>query len=80
MLARIEEGREEAAAAYARDLDGWAGDIVVPPEAIAEAAARLPQQVKDDLAYAHDNIRRFAEMQRKLLSRTSTATPRPSGW
>jgi sulfopropanediol 3-dehydrogenase len=68
MLARIEEGREEAAAAYARDLDNWAGDIVVPPEAIAEAAARLPQQVKDDLAYAHDNIRRFAEMQRDLLT------------
>lgn len=68
MLERIEAGGEDVARGYARDLDGWTGEIVVSREAIDAAAGRLPQRVRDDLRYAHDNIRRFAGMQRGLLS------------
>ena len=32
MLARIRDGGEDVAQDYARGLDGWQGDIVVPPE------------------------------------------------
>ena len=39
---------------YALTLDGWQGDFVVTAEAISRAAASLSPQVKDDIAFAHD--------------------------
>lgn len=67
MLARIREGGEEAVTDYARRLDGWSGNIVVPEHRIAEACARVPGDLKAHIAYAHDNIRRFAEAQRDSI-------------
>jgi sulfopropanediol 3-dehydrogenase len=63
MLDAIRAGGEDHVRKIARDLDGWAGDIVVSRAAIDAAAARVPQRLKDDIAYAHDNVRRFAEAQ-----------------
>ena len=67
MLAEIEAGGEETARAYGEKLDGWTGDIVVGPEAIAAAAAKVPAQLKDDLKFAYDRVRGFAEKQRQAL-------------
>lgn len=64
MLARLQAEGEAAARAYARDLDGWTGDIAVPPEQVEAAADELPRELRDAIRYAHDNIRRFAEAQR----------------
>lgn len=64
MLAAIEARREEAACRYARELDRWDGDIVVSHEAREAAAALVPEQLKADIRFAHDNVRRFAEAQR----------------
>ena len=63
MLDAIRTGGEEQITSYARDLDRWMGDIVVSPDAIEAAHRAVPQRLKDDIAYAHDNIRRFAEAQ-----------------
>lgn len=68
MLARIRAGGEDAARDYARRLDGWEGAVVVPPEAIARAIRAVPDALKADIGYAHDNIRRFAEAQRATLT------------
>ena len=67
MLAKIEEGGEAAVQDYARDLDGWAGDIVVTAAERAAASARVPQELKDDIRFAHANIRRFAEAQKATM-------------
>jgi sulfopropanediol 3-dehydrogenase len=67
LLAGLEAGGEAEALRLAAEFDGWSGDPVVPPEAFARAEASLPQQVKDDLAFAHDRIRRFAEAQRASM-------------
>ena len=67
MLAKIEEGGEAAVRDYARDLDGWAGDIVVTAAERAAASARVPQELKDDIRFAHANIRRFAEAQKATM-------------
>ena len=67
MLAKIEEGGEAAVRDYARDLDGWAGDIVVTAAERAAAYARVPQELKDDIRFAHSNIRRFAEAQKATM-------------
>ncbi|HAC49645.1 histidinol dehydrogenase [Sulfitobacter sp. HI0082] len=67
MLAKIEEGGEAAVRDYARDLDGWAGDIVVTAAERAAASARVSQELKDDIRFAHANIRRFAEAQKATM-------------
>lgn len=70
MLAEIEAGGEARAAAYAAELDGWEGEIVVSAERMAEAVAAVPLKLKDDIRFAHDNIRRFAEAQKATLGET----------
>jgi len=64
MLDRMRAGGSEVALDYARSLDKWTGEITLSRERIAEAAARVPQSLKDDIAWAHDNITRFAAAQR----------------
>lgn len=68
MLAEIAAGGEETARAYARDLDKWSGDIVVSAADRAAAAALVPTQLKADIQFAHNNVRRFAEAQRGTVT------------
>ena len=70
MLAELETGREAVARRMARDLDRYEGEIVLTEDAIEAACARVPQRLKDDIAYAHDNIRTFAEAQRASVRDT----------
>jgi sulfopropanediol 3-dehydrogenase len=67
MLSEIEAGGEEKAIEYAAKLDGYAGDIVVSDDEIEAAASKLSQQVKDDIQFAFDRVRGFAEKQRAAL-------------
>lgn len=71
MLARLKTGREEAANDYARRLDNWSGEVVVTAEQIAEATAKTPDELKEALIYAHDNIKKFAELQRASIADVS---------
>ncbi len=68
LLEEIEAGGEATVRRLAAEFDRWEGDIVVGPAAKAAAEAALPQRVKDDIRFAHDNIRRFAEAQKATLS------------
>ena len=70
LLAEIEAGGEAAATRIAREFDHWDGEIVLSEEAIANACARVPQTLKDDIAYAHENIARFAQAQRDSFTET----------
>jgi sulfopropanediol 3-dehydrogenase len=67
MLAEIAAGGDEAALRLARDLDKWDGEIVVTRDDIQAAAGRVPEKLKADIRFAHDNIRRFAEAQRATV-------------
>lgn len=64
ILSEIEIGGEEAARRYAREFDKWDGDIVVSQDQRKRAAVVVPEQLKADIRFAHDNVRRFAEAQR----------------
>ncbi len=68
MLASIAVGGEESVLDYSRRLDQWSGDIVVSGAALRAAIDIVPDRVKDDIRFAHANIRRFAEAQRATLS------------
>jgi len=67
MLAEIEAGGEEKAIEYATRLDNYTGNIVVTAEEIEAAAAKISQQVKDDIQFSYDRVRGFAEKQRAAL-------------
>ena len=67
MLSAIEAGGEDKAREYAAKLDNYTGNIVVTPEEIAAAGAKVPQRVKDDIQFAYDRVRGFAEKQREAL-------------
>lgn len=64
MLARLRTGGGQVALEYARQLDGWQGEITVTRAQIDAAVAQVPQELKDDILWAHDNISRFAAAQR----------------
>ena len=70
ILDEIEAGGDEAARDYARRFDKWEGDIVVTDEERAAAADAVNVQLRDDIRFARDNVRRFAEAQRATLTDT----------
>ncbi|MCR8546806.1 histidinol dehydrogenase [Salipiger sp. P9] len=72
MLARLRAGREEAALDYARRLDGCDAAPELPQEALASAYRHLPVTLIEDIAYAHANIRAFAEAQRGSVTEFET--------
>lgn len=67
MLTAIARDGEDRVRDYARHLDGWTGEIALSPEARAAACARVPETLRDDIRFAHANIRRFAEAQKATI-------------
>ncbi len=68
ILDEIETGGENVAKAYAEKFDRYAGNLVLSADEIAAAAEQVPQRLKDDIRFAHDNVQRFAEAQMQTLS------------
>ncbi|NNU81811.1 histidinol dehydrogenase [Halovulum dunhuangense] len=67
MLARIEAEGEEAVRHYAKALDKWDGPIVVTREEMEARAAEVPDQVREDIAFAAGEVRRFALAQKESI-------------
>jgi sulfopropanediol 3-dehydrogenase len=63
MLAEIRTNGEAAVRAYAAKLDGWSGEIVVPPAEIVRRTRDIPASVKHDIEFATAQVRRFATAQ-----------------
>ncbi len=67
MLSEIEAGGEEKAIDYNLKLDNYTGNVVVTPEEIEAAGAKLSQEVKDDIQFAYERVYGFAKKQREAL-------------
>jgi sulfopropanediol 3-dehydrogenase len=67
LLADIQANGRDAVERYARELDGWQGEIVLGEADFAKASKSLSQGVKDDIAFAHARIKDFAVRQRESL-------------
>lgn len=67
ILAEIEAGGDAAALRYAAEFDRYDGNVVLTQAEIADAIAQVPEQLKRDIAFAHANVRRFAEAQLATL-------------
>ena len=68
ILDEIEEGGDEAARRYASKFDDWDGDIVVSAEELAASASNVSPALKEDIHLAHDNVRKFAEIQKATIT------------
>ena len=67
MLADIESRREDAVFEYAEHFDGWRGDFILAQDECRVLGESVSDQVKDDIRFAHDQIRSFADEQRALI-------------
>lgn len=70
ILDEIEAGGDATAQEYARKFDKWDGDIVVSRDVIEAAGAKVSAKLKDDIRFAYDNVRRFAEAQKATIQDT----------
>jgi sulfopropanediol 3-dehydrogenase len=68
ILEDIEAGGDAAALKYAKKFDNYTGNVLLTEEEIAAASDQVSQKLKDDIAFAHDNVRRFAEVQKSTMS------------
>jgi sulfopropanediol 3-dehydrogenase len=68
MLAVIDAGGERAVRDYAVKLDEWSGDVVLDAAAIERQTRDIPDAVKNDIAFATNQVRRFAEAQRASVN------------
>ena len=68
ILNDIEAKGDEGALHYAAQFDHYDGNLILTEDEIAAAAEQVPQKLKDDIAFAHDNVRRFAQLQRSTIA------------
>jgi sulfopropanediol 3-dehydrogenase len=67
ILDDIETGGDAAALAYAAKFDKFSGNVKLTPAEIQAAGDQVPEQLKRDIQFAHDNVRRFATAQKETL-------------
>ena len=67
ILDDIEARGDEGALSYAAKFDQYEGNIKLTKEEIDAAAALVPEKLKRDIEFAHNNVRRFAEAQMTTL-------------
>ncbi len=72
MLREIEQEGEAKTREYAKKLDGWEKDIIVPKSEIEAAGEQLTQKQRDDIAFSHERVSKFAQGQ--LASMTEFET------
>ena len=68
ILADIEKGGDATALDYAAKFDNYDGSILLSQEEIDAAIALVPERLKADIRFAHDNVQRFAETQKATVS------------
>jgi len=67
MLAEITHGGEAAVRRYAKQLDAWDGEIVLPHDEIERRAAEVPATVRHDIDFAIRQVHDFAVAQRNSM-------------
>jgi sulfopropanediol 3-dehydrogenase len=68
ILDDIEAGGDDKAMEYAAKFDRYEGSVLLSAEEIEAACALVPEKIKRDIQFAHDNVKRFAETQRATVS------------
>jgi sulfopropanediol 3-dehydrogenase len=72
ILDDIEAGGDAKALEYAAKFDQYDGNVLLTPEEIEAACALVPEKLKADIRFSHDNVRRFAELQKSTVQDVET--------
>ena len=67
ILNDIETRGDAGALEYAAKFDKYSGNVILTDDEIKAAIALVPERLKRDIDFAHDNVRRFAEAQKATL-------------
>ena len=67
ILNDIESGGDAKAMEYAAKFDKYDGNVILTRDEITAAASLVPEKLKQDIQFAHSNVRRFAETQKETL-------------
>ncbi len=67
ILTEIQNGGENKALEYAQAFDKYSGRLILSEDEIQVAKKNVSQRTKDDIQFAYDNVRRFAEAQKATL-------------
>ena len=70
ILVDIESGGDATAKEYASKFDQYQGNIILTDDEIQAASDLVPEKLKNDIKFAHDNVKRFAERQKETLKNT----------
>ena len=68
ILSDIEQGGDAKALEYAAKFDRYNGNVLLTQQEIDAAIALVPEKLKADIRFAHDNVRRFATLQKNTVS------------
>lgn len=72
ILADIEKNGEQAVIELARKFDGWEGEFILSPEKKQMLIDKVPDRIKADIQYAHEQVFSFAKAQRESLQEFET--------
>ena len=67
ILNDIETRGDAGALEYAAKFDNYTGNVILSEDEINAAIALVPERLKRDIDFSHDNVRRFAEAQKETL-------------
>jgi len=68
ILNDLEKTREKGVMEISKKFDKYEGEVIVSKEKIEEAGRKVDQKTKDDIQFAHEQIKKFAEHQLKHLN------------
>ena len=68
ILTDIEVGGDAKAMEYAAKFDKYDGNVMLTEAEIQAACDLVPAKLKEDIQFAHDNVRKFAEAQKGTVS------------
>jgi len=68
ILNDLEIRREQGIKEISKKFDKYEGEVIVSKEKIEEASKKVNQKTKDDIKFAHERIKKFAEHQLKHLN------------
>jgi len=68
ILTDIEAGGDEKAMEYAAKFDQYEGNVLLSQAEIEAAIAKVPEKIRADIRFSHENVRRFAEAQKATLA------------
>ena len=68
ILNDIEKRKEDSIKEITKKFDKYEGEIVVSKDKIEEAIKKVDQKTKDDVQFAYERIKKFAEYQLKSMN------------